>query len=166
MSRLDQCIVSRICFCNPFKYHRTLNLRKDVRKRNCPNGNLVGILFQPYSFFQNSLFRSNPTIIKKKIAIFDYFPSDTLSFLRQKCQFLSPFLVSPDINAFMILLFSLLLRFYSLGIPRNVIFDEVHFGKAVFNYLENKHFFDLHPPLGWLTFLFFVIENLINSGQV
>ncbi|KAI9749432.1 MAG: hypothetical protein M1815_002539 [Lichina confinis] len=39
-------------------------------------------------------------------------------------------------------------RFYGLGHPNQVVFDEVHFGK----YLRRTYFFDVHPPLGKLLF--------------
>ncbi|KAI9886290.1 MAG: hypothetical protein M1823_001899 [Watsoniomyces obsoletus] len=39
-------------------------------------------------------------------------------------------------------------RFYGLGHPNQVVFDEVHFGK----YLQRTYFFDVHPPLGKLLF--------------
>lgn len=41
-------------------------------------------------------------------------------------------------------------RFYKLGEPKQVVFDEFHFGKFVNWTLERKYYFDIHPPLGKL----------------
>lgn len=49
-------------------------------------------------------------------------------------------------------------RFYKLWYPKEVVFDEVHFGKFASYYLERQYFFDVHPPfakmaiafIGWL----------------
>ncbi|KAI9825956.1 MAG: hypothetical protein M1826_006847 [Phylliscum demangeonii] len=43
-------------------------------------------------------------------------------------------------------------RFYGLGHPKEVVFDEVHFGKFASYYLQRTYFFDVHPPLGKLLF--------------
>ncbi|XP_049538959.1 protein O-mannosyltransferase 1 [Anopheles darlingi] len=47
-------------------------------------------------------------------------------------------------------LLSFLTRFYSIGYPGGVVFDEIHFGKFVSLYLKNTFYFDQHPPLGKL----------------
>ncbi|KAH0545032.1 hypothetical protein FGG08_000803 [Glutinoglossum americanum] len=39
-------------------------------------------------------------------------------------------------------------RFWGIGHPDQVVFDEVHFGK----YLQRTYFFDVHPPFGKLLF--------------
>ena len=44
----------------------------------------------------------------------------------------------------------LLTRFYALNWPRQVVFDEFHFGKFVGGYITGRYFFDIHPPLGKL----------------
>lgn len=50
-----------------------------------------------------------------------------------------------------ILLFlSFLTHFYLLGTPREVVFDEVHFGGFSSKYITGQYFFDNHPPLGKL----------------
>ena len=43
---------------------------------------------------------------------------------------------------------ALLTRFAMLNHPRQVVFDEYHFGKFVNGYITGKYFFDIHPPLG------------------
>ena len=46
---------------------------------------------------------------------------------------------------------SLLTRFAFLNYPREVVFDEYHFGKFVNGYIKGEYFFDIHPPLGKLV---------------
>lgn len=54
---------------------------------------------------------------------------------------------------------ALVLRLWRISEPREVVFDEVHFGKFASYYLERTYFFDVHPPMakmliaaiGWLT---------------
>ena len=48
-----------------------------------------------------------------------------------------------------------LTRFFYLGFPNQVVFDETHYGKYVSGYLTNTHFFDVHPPLSKLLAAFF-----------
>ena len=43
-----------------------------------------------------------------------------------------------------------LTRFWGLGRPPEVVFDEVHFGKFVSGYFTGEYFFDIHPPFGKL----------------
>jgi len=43
-------------------------------------------------------------------------------------------------------------RYLRLWNPAGVAFDESHFGGFNENYLQGKYFFDIHPPLGKLTF--------------
>ncbi|MCJ1464562.1 hypothetical protein MMC07_003175 [Pseudocyphellaria aurata] len=45
-----------------------------------------------------------------------------------------------------------LTRFWGIGHPDEVVFDEVHFGKFASYYLQRTYFFDVHPPFGKLLF--------------
>ena len=44
-------------------------------------------------------------------------------------------------------------RFYRITEPAGIVFDEVHFGKFTNWYLKRWFSFDIHPPLGKLTFM-------------
>ena len=48
---------------------------------------------------------------------------------------------------------ALVTRFAFLKYPREVVFDEYHFGKFVNGYVLGEYFFDIHPPLGKLLLL-------------
>lgn len=50
---------------------------------------------------------------------------------------------------------SFCVRFYRLGVPASVVFDEYHFGSFVDNILSGATHFDIHPPLGKLTLAIF-----------
>ncbi|KAB8356666.1 hypothetical protein FH972_024243 [Carpinus fangiana] len=64
-------------------------------------------------------------------------------------------------------------RFWGIGHPDQVVFDEVHFGKFASYYLQRMYFFDVHPPFGKLLFAFagwlvgyngdFLFENIGDS---
>jgi dolichyl-phosphate-mannose-protein mannosyltransferase len=43
-------------------------------------------------------------------------------------------------------------RFWNITQPGAVIFDESHFGKFTAHYLRGSYVFDIHPPLGKMTF--------------
>ena len=52
-----------------------------------------------------------------------------------------------------------ILRFYRIGHPDQVVFDEVHFGAFAGQYIRREYYFDVHPPLakmlnglaGWMV---------------
>lgn len=43
-------------------------------------------------------------------------------------------------------------RMRNLAIPKNVVFDEVHFGRFTTYFLKGTFFFDVHPPFAKLVF--------------
>lgn len=49
---------------------------------------------------------------------------------------------------FLILFLSFFTRFILIWYPPEVVFDEVHYGKAVNGYFRGEYFFTGHPPLG------------------
>nr|KAG5706616.1 hypothetical protein BaRGS_005686 [Batillaria attramentaria] len=63
-----------------------------------------------------------------------------------------PFTVRVEVDIMQILLTvaSLVSRTWQLGLPRAVVFDELHFAKFVSLYMKRIFFFDIHPPLGKL----------------
>ena len=46
------------------------------------------------------------------------------------------------------------LRFYKIWYPREVVFDEVHFGKFASYYIQRSFFFDVHPPFAKMMIAF------------
>ncbi|CAO1639033.1 unnamed protein product [Sympodiomycopsis kandeliae] len=44
-------------------------------------------------------------------------------------------------------LLAFLVRFYKIGQPSSIVFDEVHFGGFAAKYINRKFFMDVHPPL-------------------
>src|SRR3989339_1722896 len=50
----------------------------------------------------------------------------------------------------LILVGSLILHFWNLNQPHEIVFDELYFGSFVNNYFTNTQYFDIHPPLGKL----------------
>ncbi|XP_070164054.1 protein O-mannosyltransferase rt isoform X1 [Polyergus mexicanus] len=53
-----------------------------------------------------------------------------------------------DLIATILLITGILTRLYRLEEPRNIVFDELHYGKYVGLYMKRTFFFDSHPPLG------------------
>ena len=55
-------------------------------------------------------------------------------------------------------------RFWNLGFPDWVVFDEVHFASFAARYLSGEYFFDIHPPLGKLLFALFAWIGQVPAG--
>lgn len=53
-----------------------------------------------------------------------------------------------DLVAVILLISGLVTRLYHLEEPRNIVFDELHYGKYISLYMKKIFFFDSHPPLG------------------
>lgn len=53
-----------------------------------------------------------------------------------------------DLLSLLLFFLGLATRMYRLHEPRNIVFDELHYGKYVSLYMKNTFFFDSHPPLG------------------
>jgi len=62
----------------------------------------------------------------------------------------NPFKVTLTVDtiALVLLLMGFVTRMARLANPRNVVFDEMHYGKYAALYLKNTFFFDANPPLG------------------
>ncbi|XP_070496483.1 protein O-mannosyltransferase 1 [Chironomus tepperi] len=62
----------------------------------------------------------------------------------------SNFVIKIEFDPMSIALFTLAIvtRFFRLSEPRNIVFDELHYGKYVSLYMKNVFFFEKHPPLG------------------
>uniref|UniRef100_A0A0K2V1T9 Protein O-mannosyltransferase 1 n=1 Tax=Lepeophtheirus salmonis TaxID=72036 RepID=A0A0K2V1T9_LEPSM len=58
------------------------------------------------------------------------------------------FSISVDIMALLLFILSIWTRCIHLDQPRNVVFDEMHYGKYATMYLKRTFFFDSNPPLG------------------
>lgn len=59
-----------------------------------------------------------------------------------------------------LLVVSLATHFAFWGKPKEVVFDEVHFGKFINSYYAHEYYFDIHPPLGKL--IIFGFSDLLN----
>ncbi len=56
-----------------------------------------------------------------------------------------------------------LTRFWNIGFPSKVVFDEAHFGLYASKYLSHSYYFDIHPPLGKLFFA--LVAKISNFGS-
>ena len=65
-----------------------------------------------------------------------------------------------------LLALGLFTRYYSLLWPRQVVFDEVHFGKFVNGYITGRYFFDIHPPLGKQLIALRVVRRLRRLAAI
>ncbi|XP_052789205.1 protein O-mannosyltransferase 1-like [Mya arenaria] len=75
---------------------------------------------------------------------------------KQKQDEKQPFTVKLEVDCMQIVLFlaALATRTWQIGVPRAVVFDELHFAKFVSLYLRRIFFFDTHPPLGKMILAF------------
>lgn len=62
--------------------------------------------------------------------------------------------VSVDMMAVFLLVAGLITRMAVLSLPKNVVFDEMHYGRYASLYLKGVFFFDSNPPLGKLLIAF------------
>lgn len=62
------------------------------------------------------------------------------------------------------------IRFWRLGLPSSVVFDEVYFGNFSNFYIKNQFYYDIHPPLGKLIMFWFAnlseYDGSINFNYV
>lgn len=56
--------------------------------------------------------------------------------------------VELDLVSFALFTLAFCTRFYRLSTPKDIVFDELHYGRYVSLYLKNVFFFDQNPPLG------------------
>jgi dolichyl-phosphate-mannose-protein mannosyltransferase len=49
--------------------------------------------------------------------------------------------------ATLLTILAFIVRFYRIGHPDQVVFDEVHFGSFAGQYIRREYYFDVHPPL-------------------
>ena len=62
-----------------------------------------------------------------------------------------------------LIMVSFIIHFTFLGYPKEVVFDEVHFGKFVSSYFSHQYYFDIHPPLGKLMIAGFAKISGFNA---
>ncbi len=59
-------------------------------------------------------------------------------------------LIKKNLPIIILTIISILMHFLFLSYPREVVFDEVWFGRYAAAYFTHQYYFDLHPPLGKL----------------
>jgi dolichyl-phosphate-mannose-protein mannosyltransferase len=76
-------------------------------------------------------------------------------------------------HIFLIFCVSFVTHFIYFGYPNSVVFDEVHIGRYITEYIKGAYVFDVHPPLGRLIFAGFAIlfcadyiTNFDNIGNI
>ena len=62
----------------------------------------------------------------------------------------NPFVINVqvDIVAWTLFFVALFFRLWKLDYPRNIVFDELHYGRFISMYIRGIFFFDSQPPLG------------------
>lgn len=75
------------------------------------------------------------------------------------------FQINIEFDGIAVLLFvlSFLTRTFRLSQPKDIVFDELHYGKYIKMYNEKTFFFDQHPPLG--KQLIAAVTNLVGFGN-
>jgi len=58
------------------------------------------------------------------------------------------------INVVILTLLALIVRLWKISYPKQVVFDEVHFGGFANKYIRESFFMDVHPPLAKIMFAF------------
>lgn len=66
---------------------------------------------------------------------------------KQRVKFLR-FKFEVDLISTFLFISGLCTRMWRLDEPKNIVFDELHYGKYISLYMKNTFFFDTHPPLG------------------
>ncbi len=73
-------------------------------------------------------------------------------------------------HVFLIICISFTTHFVYFGWPGSVVFDEVHIGKYITEYIKGNYMFDVHPPLGRLIFYFFAVimgaDHMTNFDNI
>ncbi len=60
------------------------------------------------------------------------------------------FLKEEKTLVFILIILSILTRFWYFGKPAEIVFDEVYFAKFTSDYFKGEYYFDIHPPLAKL----------------
>lgn len=117
-----------------------------------PKNDKIGILISLatlFLFFYILLFIwekifGSPKILKINLP----FPKSRQLFLKEKEVKKEDRERKESLFIFIILILSFLTHFLFIWHPKEVVFDEVHYGKAVNGYFKGEYFFTGHPPLG------------------
>jgi dolichyl-phosphate-mannose-protein mannosyltransferase len=63
---------------------------------------------------------------------------------------ITAFLRKEWVLVLILLILAVITRFYMLGEPNRIVFDELYFAKFVSHYFLDSYYFDIHPPLAKL----------------